>query len=113
MIRKNSCVSAGSSPGEGRSRVVTEPMMEVSGARSSWFTMDRNSVRSRSSSSSGARFCRVTTIDSTSPSADRIGVGLTSIATSRPSDSESVISSARTVSALVNCWARDAQALVG
>ena len=47
----------------------------------------------------------MTTIDSTSPSADRIGVALTSIATNPPSDSESVISSARTVSALVNCWA--------
>ena len=104
MIRKNSCISAGSSPGEARSRVVVAPMMEVSGVRSSWLTMDRNSARSRSSSSSGARSCRVTTIDSTSPSADRMGVALTSSATLRPSGTETVISSARTVSALAMCW---------
>ena len=48
--------------------------MEVSGARSSWLTMPRNSARNRSSSSSGARSCMVTTTDSTSPSSDRIGV---------------------------------------
>ncbi len=35
MMRKDSCVSTGSSPGKARSRVVTEPMTQVSGARSS------------------------------------------------------------------------------
>ena len=76
--------------------------MEVSGARSSWLTMPRNSARNRSSSSSGARSCMVTTTDSTSPSSDRIGVALTSVVTLRPSGTSSTISSARTVSALLS-----------
>ena len=59
--------------------------MEVSGARSSWLTMPRNSVRVRSISSNGARSCRVTTTDSTSPAAERIGVALISVVTRRPS----------------------------
>ena len=73
--------------------------MEVSGARSSWLTMPRNSARNRSSSSSGARSCRVTTIDTAVPSAERMGVALTRSVTFRPSGTESTTSSARTVSA--------------
>ena len=50
--------------------------MEVSGARSSWLTMPRNSVCNRSSSFSGVRSCIVTTTDSTATvrRADRRGV---------------------------------------
>ena len=47
----------------------------------------------------------VTTIDSTVPSAERIGVALTSVVTLRPSGTVSVISSARTVSGLLSCSA--------
>ena len=42
----------------------------------------------------------VTTSDTTAPSAERIGVALTSTVTLRPSGTENSISSARTVSAL-------------
>ena len=105
MMRKNSRISAGSSSGVVLSTVATEPLMEVSGARSSWLTMLRNSARSRSSSSSGARSCMVTTTDSSAPSAAWIGVELTSVVTLRPSGTESSISSARTVSGLSrNSW---------
>ena len=45
---------------------------ELSGVHSSWLIVDRNSARWRSSFSSGARSCRVTIIDSTAPSAERI-----------------------------------------
>ena len=112
MIRKNCNISAGSRAGEAPSTVAAEPLMEVSGARSSWLTMPRNSARNRSSSSSGAKSCRVTTTDSTSSSAERIGVALTSVFTLRPSGTESTISSARTVSPLFNCrvrgnWSRE------
>ena len=79
--------------------MAVEPLMEVSGARSSWLTMPRNSARNRSSSSSDARSCRVTTIDTAVPSAERMGVALTSSVTLRPSGTESTTSSARTVSA--------------
>ena len=59
MIRKNWRASAGFTTREARSAVAAEPLIEVSGARSSWLTSPRNSARSRSSSSSGARSCRV------------------------------------------------------
>ena len=61
--------------------------------------MPRKSARSRSSSWSGARSCRVTTSDSAAPSAEWIGVALTSIVMLRPSGTESTTSSARTVAA--------------
>ena len=95
-IRKNSRISAGSRSGLAFSTVAAEPLIEVSGARSSWLTMPRNSARRRSSSSSGARSCTVTTTDSTAPSAEWMGVALTSVVTLRPSGTESSISSART-----------------
>ena len=51
---------------------VVDPMMEVSGILSSWLTIARNSARIRSSSSTSAMSWRVTTIDSTPPSSERI-----------------------------------------
>ena len=105
MMRKNWTISAGSRTGDAPSTVAAEPLMALSGARSSWLTKPRNSARNRSSSSSGARSCMVTIMDSTSSSADRIGVALTSVFTLRPSGTESTISSARTVSGLVHCRA--------
>ena len=48
MMRKNSRISARSSVDEVSSRVAAEPLIEVSGARSSWLTMSRNSARDRS-----------------------------------------------------------------
>ena len=98
MSRKNGSISAGGGTGEAPSTVAVEPRIEVSGIRNSWLTMSRNSDRKRSSSSSGLRSCRVTTMDSTSPSPDRIGVALTSVRTRRPSGTSRTISSARTVS---------------
>ena len=110
MIRKNCTISAGSRAGEAPRTVAAEPLMEVSGARSSWLTMPRNSARNRSSSSSGARSCRVKTTDSTSPPAERMGVALMSILTLRPPGAESAISSARTVSPLLDCQASESSA---
>ena len=78
--------------------------MEISGARSSWLTRLRNSVRCRSTSSKGARSCIVATYDSTAPSAPRMGVALTSVVTVPPPGTENVNSSARTVSPALNCW---------
>ncbi len=98
MIRKNCRISAGFSAAGGSNRVVMEPLTEVSGVRSSWLTIARNSARSRSSSSSGVRSCRVTTKVSTSPSSERMGVALSSAVTLRPSGTRRTISSARTVS---------------
>ena len=105
MTRKNCSISAGSAAGEAPSTVAVEPLIEMSGVRSSCLTMPRNSARSRSISASGARSCSVTTTDSIVPSAERIGVELTSVVTLRPSGTDSVISSARTVSPLLNCCA--------
>ena len=105
MTRKNCSISAGSAAGEAPSTVAVEPLIEMSGVRSSWLTIPRNSARSRSISASGARSCRVTTTDSTVPSAERIGVELTSVVTLRPSGTDSVISSPRTVSPLLSCCA--------
>ena len=105
MMRKNCRTSAGSRTREARSTVAVDPLIEVSGARSSWLTMLRNSACSRSSSRSDARSCRVTTIDSAAPSAAWIGVALTSSVTLRPSGTESTTSSARTVAAsLMTCF---------
>ena len=64
---------------------AVEPLMEVSGARSSWLTRPMNSARMRSSSWSGARSCRVTTTETTAPSSPWIGVALTSVVALRPS----------------------------
>ena len=106
MIRKNWVISAGSSSEAASSRVSADPLMEVSGVRSSWLTMPRNSARSRSRSSSGVMSCRVTTTDSTSPSFERMGVELTRVVTLRPSGAWSTISSARTVSPVLSPWDR-------
>ena len=95
MMRKNSRISAGSSSGEAASTVVVEPLMEVSGARSSWLTRPKHSARWRSSSSSGARSCMVTTTDSTAPSLEWIGAALTSVVTLRPSGTDITTSSPR------------------
>ena len=105
MTRKNCSISAGSGTVEALSTVAVEPLMDISGVRSSWLTMPRNSARRRSSSSNGARSCRVTTIDSTVLSRERIGVALTRVVMRRPSGTESVISSARTVSTVLMCCA--------
>ena len=99
MIRKNSRISAASRTREASSTVAAEPLIAASGARNSWLTMPRNSARIRSNSSSGARSCTVTTIDSAAPSAERIGVALTSSVMLRPSGTESTTSSPRTVAA--------------
>ena len=107
MIRWNWSVSAGFSAAEGSSRVVTEPLTEVSGVRSSWLTMPRNSARSRSSSSSGVMSCRVTTKDTTSPSSERMGVAFISAVTLRPSGVSMTISSTRTVSPALSACATE------
>ena len=60
MMRKNWSSSAWGGTGTAPSTVAVEPLIEVSGARSSWLTIPRNSARCRSSSSSGARSCMVT-----------------------------------------------------
>ena len=75
-----------------------DPLTEVSGVRSSWLTMARNSARSRSSSSSSVRSWKVTTTASTLPSSERMGVAFNRVVTDRPSGTDSVISSARSVS---------------
>ena len=69
--------------------------------------MLRNSARNRSSSSSGARSCMVTTMETTAPSSAWIGVALTNVVTRRPSGTESTISSARTVVALLSACGRE------
>ena len=97
MIRKNSCLSAASNSDADSSNVAADPLIDVSGARSSWLTMPRNSARSRSSSCSGVRSCNVTTTETTSPPSVRIGVAFISVVTLRPSGTESTISSARIV----------------
>ncbi len=98
MMRKNSRISAGSSSASSSSPASAEPLMASSGARSSWPTRPRNSVRIRSISSSGARSCMVTTTEPISPPSARMGVALMSVLTLRPSGTESTTSSARTVS---------------
>ena len=50
MMRKYSRVSAGATSRAAPSAAAVEPLMEVSGTRSSWLTMPRNSARIRSSS---------------------------------------------------------------
>ena len=100
MMRKNWRTSAGSSVRAAPRAVTAEPLMAASGARSSWLTSARNSARERSSSSSGSRSCKVTTTDSTVPSAEGIGVALSRVVTLRPSGIERTTSSERTVSKL-------------
>ena len=97
MMRENSRRSAASSASPSSSRVAAEPLIDVSGSRSSWLTRLRNSARWRSISSSGARSCSVTTADSTPPPGDGIGVELTRVRTLSPSGNASSTSSARTV----------------
>ena len=102
MMRKNCATSAGPKMREPRSTVAAEPLIEVSGARSSWLTMPRKSARMRSRSRSGARSCMVTTTEATAPSGSSgpwIGVALTSVVRLRPSGTENTISSARNASA--------------
>ena len=55
MMRKNCIISAGPKVVEPPITVAAEPLMEVSGARSSWLTMARNSARSRSRSCKAVR----------------------------------------------------------
>ena len=105
MTRKNCSISAGSGAGEAPRTVAVEPLIEISGVRSSWLTMPRNSARMRSISSSGSRSCSVTTTLRTVPSSAWIGVELTRVVTLRPSGTESVISSARTLSPAPNSCA--------
>ena len=105
MTRKNCRTSAGPRARKVPSTVEVEPLIEISGVRSSWLTRLRNWALCRSSSSRGSRSCIVTTTDTTSPAAPRLGVALTSVLTLRPSGTESTISSARTVSALLSCCA--------
>ena len=106
MIRSSWRVSARGRCGALRSAVAAEPMIDVSGARSSWLTMPTNSARSRPCSSRGARSCRVTTTDSTAPSSARIGVAFTSVVTRLPPGALKTISSARRVVALPSSSAR-------
>ena len=80
------------------STVAVDPLMELRGAPNSWLTIPRNSARNRSSSSTAVMPCRVTTNDSSTPSAERMGVAVTSAVTLRPSGTPMTISSARTVS---------------
>ena len=76
--------------------------MEVRGVLNSWLTTARNSARSRSSSSTSAMSCMVTTTDSTAPWPERMGVALSSTVTLRPSGTRITISSARTVSPVLS-----------
>ena len=105
MMRWNSRISAGSSASDSSSSATAEPVIDVSGVRSSWLTSARNSVRRRSVSSSGARSCMVTTTEPVSGASPGIGVALTSVRTLRPSGTESTTSSERTVSGSANCRA--------
>ena len=98
MIRWNWVTTAGSRSEDSLSRVVVEPLMVANGVRSSWLTMPRNSARRRSCSSNGDMSCRVTTKETTSPSAEWMGVALISVVTLRPSGTRRTICSARTVS---------------
>ena len=86
--------------------------MLVSGVRSSWLTMPRNSARSLSSSCSGVMSCTVMTTESISPVSVRMGVALTTAVTLLPSGASMMISSARTVSFEVRALARGS-ALLG
>ena len=95
MRRKNSSISARDASGAS-STVPAEPLIEASGARSSWLTILRNSARWRSRSSNGARSCIVTMTEASfSSSPERIGVRLISVRTLRPSGTDSSTSSAR------------------
>ena len=87
MIRKKSPISAGLSVDEAVSKVAAEPLMVVSGVRSSWLTMLKNSPRSRCRSSSGVMSCTVATTDTTAPSPEKIGVALMTVVTAWPSGS--------------------------
>ena len=91
-------ISAGSKAGEASRRAVAEPLTDVSGIRSSWLTMPRNSARRHSSASKGVMSCRITTTDSTPPSPEWMGVALIRKVMLRPSGTAMTISSARTVS---------------
>ena len=88
------------------STVAADPLMELRGAPNSWLTIPRNSARNRSSSSTAVMPCRVTTNDSSTPSAERMGVALTSAVALRPSGTPMTISSARTVSFVPSASAR-------
>ena len=92
MIRKKSPISAGLSVDEAVSKVAAEPLMVVSGVRSSWLTMPKNSARSRCRSSSGVMSCTVATTDTTAPSSEKIGVAFTTVVTAWPSGSCMMIS---------------------
>ena len=98
MRPKNWPTSAGSSGVDESRTVAAAPLIDVSGARSSWLTMARNSARSRSRSSSGVMSCSVATTDTSSPSSERIGEALTRVVTLVPSRRSITSSSACTAS---------------
>ena len=110
MMRKNWVISAGSRSEAFSSRVSADPLMEVSGVRSSWLTMPRNSARRRSRSSSGVRSWMVTTTGSTtgstSSSCAKMGVELIRVVTLCPPGAFRTISSACTVSPVISPWDR-------
>ena len=72
--------------------------MLVSGVRSSWPTMPKNSVRSRSRSASGPMSCTGTTTESAASPSVVIGVALTKVVSLRSPGNSATISSARTAS---------------
>ena len=98
MTAWNWRTSAGFNERAGSRRVETAPFTAARGVLSSWLTMARNSARSLSCSSSGVMSWSTATKDSISPSAERMGVALSSALTLRPSGTRSTISSARIVS---------------
>ena len=106
MMRKNCCDSAALSPDADSIAVEEHPLMDTSGAVSSWLTMPRNSPRWRSCSSMGVMSCRVTTTEATSSSSEMMGVALTSVVTFLPSGVSRRISSARTVTDSCNTRTR-------
>ena len=107
MMWKNCRDSVGFSVAGGSSSVATDPFSVVSGVRSSWLTIARNSARMRSISWSAVMSCIVMTIVSTSPPSARIGVAFTSVVTLRPSGDDSTTSSARMVSPAWNVSTRE------
>ena len=100
MRPKNWPTSAESSGIDESRTVAAAPLIDVSGARSSWLTVARKSARSRSRSCSGVMSWRVATTDTSSPSSERIGVAFTRVVTSLPSGRLITSSSACTVSPL-------------
>ena len=106
MMRKNWRASASSRGNEEPNTAAEEPLIATKGVSSSRLTMVKNSARNRSNSTRGVRSCMVTTIEANAPSSEWIGVALISVRTDRPSGTRMTISSARTVSPLLNARAK-------